>query len=383
MSSIPFNKPCLAGAEAEYVQQALTGEKLSGGGSFTAACQTLLEEMTGSVAVLLTSSCTHALELAALLADVGADDEVIMPSFTFSSTANAFCLRGARPVFVDIRPDTLNLDENQIEAAVTDRTRAIVPVHYAGVACEMGRIRTIAERHGLAVIEDAAHAIGASFRGRTLGSLGDMGCFSFHDTKTLICGEGGAIALNRPELVERAEILREKGTDRSRFLRGEVDKYTWVDVGSSYLMGEMAAAMLLGQLEASARVFALRRAIWERYRADLAPLAERGLLSLPVVPGDCAITYHMFQLLVRDQATRDALIAHLGEREIAAAFHYVPLHTSPMGLRLRGGHQHLPVTEEVSARLLRLPMFNALGESEQTRVVDEIFRFFDHNRGGD
>lgn len=372
---VPFNRPSMVGRELDYIAQAVHGGRLAGDGPFTRRCQTWLEEKYGARKVLLTHSCTAALELAALLCGIEPGDEVILPSFTFVSTANAFALRGARPVFVDIRPDTLNLDETLVEAAITDRTRAIVPVHYAGVGCDMDAILGIAKRHGLRVVEDAAQGLGASFDGRCLGTLGDLGCWSFHETKNFISGEGGALVVQDEALAERAEILREKGTNRARFFRGEVDKYTWVDLGSSYLPSELVAAYLFAQLERSEEIMRQRRGIFEAYRAGLADLEEQGLVRLPVVPDRCEHNGHMFYLLLPTERRRDDLIAHLDQAGINAVFHYVPLHESPMGRSL--GTVDLPVTESVSRRLVRLPCFFELGEDQQARVTAEVRTFLE------
>ncbi|MGE0483637.1 MAG: dTDP-4-amino-4,6-dideoxygalactose transaminase [Gammaproteobacteria bacterium] len=379
---IPFHKPCLGEAESRYVLEVLASDKLSGDGVHSRISEALLRERLDGHRVMLTASGTDALELAALLSDIGPGDDVIMPSFTFSSTANAFCLRGARPVFVDISSDTLNLDPALLDSAIGPATRAIVPVHYAGVACDMDAINAVAARHGLLVIEDAAHAIFARYKGRSLGTIGDLGCFSFHDTKTLVSGEGGALAVNRPELVARAEILREKGTNRSAFLRGEIDKYTWVDVGSSYLPGELAAAVLRGQLEAADEVFALRRRRFTQYCEAFAPLAERGLLQLPVIPTWSETTYHLFHVLTDTERARDGLLAYLRERHIGAAFHYVPLHDSPMGRRIGHTPAPLPCTESAAARLLRLPLYNTLDADACDSVINAVFDFFRVRRAG-
>lgn len=372
---VPFNRPSMVGKELEYIAQAVREGRLAGDGPFTRRCHEWLEQRTGARKVLLTHSCTAALELSALLCDLREGDEVIMPSFTFVSTANAFVLRNARPVFVEIRPDTLNLDETRIEAAVSERTRAIVPVHYAGVACEMDTILDIARRHGLRVIEDAAQGLGATYKGRDLGTFGDLGCWSFHETKNFISGEGGAIAIQDEALVERAEILREKGTDRAKFFRGMVDKYTWVDVGSSYLPSELVAAYLFAQLECYEEIQERRRGIFDLYRAELADLEAAGRVRLPVVPEGCGYNGHMFYLLLPAGGERDALIRHLDAAGVNAVFHYVPLHESPMGRRLGYAPGDLPLTEDVSRRLVRLPCHFELGEDQQMRVVSEVRRF--------
>ena len=370
--TIPFNKPFVAGKELYYIAQAVTYGNLGGDGHFTAACSRFFEERFGIGKVLMTPSCTAALEMAAMLAGLEPGDEVIMPSYTFVSTANAFVRVGARPVFVDIRPDTLNLDERLVEAAITGRTRAIVPVHYAGVACEMDTILDIARRHNLLVIEDAAQGVNAFYRGRPLGSLGELGCYSFHETKNYICGEGGALCVNAPELVERAEILRDKGTNRKQFFRGQVDKYTWVDVGSSYVPSEIVCAFLYAQLEMLEPISAQRRQVFEAYRDGLAPLQDDGLLRLPLVPGHVVGNHHLFYLLLPDEQGRDDLLTGLGQRGIKAVFHYVPLHSSPFGRTLGYAPGDLPVTEDVSRRLLRLPLYNDLAGDEQLRVIDAV-----------
>jgi dTDP-4-amino-4,6-dideoxygalactose transaminase len=372
---IPFNKPCLTGNEIRYMTAAIEQGHSAGDGGFTRQCHYILESCLGAARVLLTTSCTHALELSALLLDIQSGDEVIVPSFTFVSTVNAFAIRGARPVFADIRPDTLNLDESQLEALITPRTRAIVPVHYAGVGCEMDAIGEVARRHSLAVIEDNAHGLFGRYRGRLLGTFGELATLSFHETKNIICGEGGAIVINDPALVERAEILREKGTNRSRFLRGQVDKYTWVDVGSSYLMSDILAAFLQAQLEQAACIAAKRRRVWEYYAAHLAEWATAHEVGLPWVPPHCEQSYHMFYLLLPSLEARQRLIEDLKRRGILSVFHYVPLHSSPMGLRSGGGPSRCPVTEKVSDRLLRLPFYNDLTECELSNVVDAIRRF--------
>ena len=326
---IPFNKPAIVGAELIYVGQAVAGGHASGDGPFTRRAQKLMQERFGARRVLLTTSCTAALEMAALLCGLSPGDEVILPSYTFVSTANAVALRGATPVFVDIRPDTLNIDERLIEAAVTPRTRAIFPVHYAGVACEMDEIMAIAKRHNLLVVEDAAQGVYAQYKGRWLGTIGHIGCYSFHETKNFSCGEGGALVVNDPAFEARAEILREKGTNRSQFLRGQVDKYTWVDIGSSYVPSDMLAAFLLGQLENMEKITLRRGEIFHRYATLLAPLASKGLIRAPIVPRHCATNHHMFYLLAAGLDERTSLIAHLREAGILAVFHYVPLHSSP------------------------------------------------------
>lgn len=374
---IPFNKPCIVGSELIYVGQAVAGGHASGDGPFTRRAQKLMEERFGVGRVLLTTSCTAALELAALLCDFGPGDEVILPSFTFVSTANAVVLRGATPVFVDIRPDTLNIDERLIEAAITPRTRAIFPIHYAGVGCEMDEIMAIARRHHLLVVEDAAQGVFAKYKGQWLGTIGQMGCYSFHETKNFSCGEGGALTINDPTLEKRAEILREKGTNRSQFLRGQVDKYTWVDIGSSYVLSDMLAAFLLGQLENMEKITARRREIYLRYASMLAPLVESGLIRAPFTPLHCTANYHMFYLLAADLAERTALIAHLRQAGILAVFHYVPLHSSPFAKSLGVPKLDLPVTDDTSSRLLRLPMYYDLSDRDVAEVAEAVVGFYE------
>ena len=375
-SFIPFNRPFLIGNELTYIADAVNSGQLAGGGGYSRRCEEWMQREFGAGKVLLTPSCTAALEMAAMLCGVEPGDEVITPSFTFVTTAGAFVLRGAKPVFVDIRADTLNLDETRVEAAVTPRTRAIVPVHYAGVGAEMDALLPVARRRGLRVVEDAAQAVAATYRGRWLGTLGDLGCFSFHETKNFICGEGGALVINDPSLVERAEILREKGTDRSKFFRGEKDKYTWVDIGSSFLPSELQAAFLFAQLEQSARITARRMAIHARYQERLLPLEAAGRLRLPRIPPHCGHNAHLFHLLLNTPAARDAMLAFLKSRGIGAVFHYVPLHTSPMGRAFGYGPGDFPVTEDLSARLLRLPCFYELDDAGQDRVCGEVEAFF-------
>lgn len=368
---IPFNKPYMTGKELWYIAQAHANGHLAGDGSFTKRCSAWLETRTGAHKALLTHSCTAALEMAAILADLKPGDEVIMPSYTFVSTANAFVLRGAVPVFVDIRPDTLNLDETKIEAAITEKTRAIVPVHYAGVGCEMDSIMAIARKYNLLVIEDAAQGIMAAYKGRPLGSIGHLACLSFHETKNIISGEGGALLINDPALAERAEIIREKGTNRSQFFRGQVDKYTWVDVGSSYLPGEIIAAFLWAQMEEADEITRRRLAIWNVYHQWLAALEESGKLRRPVVPRECVHNAHMYYILLPDLEARTTLIDRLKKENVHAVFHYVPLHSAPSGTRHGRTHGELTVTEALADRLLRLPLWLGL-EEQQTVVVDKL-----------
>lgn len=366
---IPFNRPSIVGREFSCLEEALERGQLSGDGHFTKLCNARIAELTGSAAALLTHSCTAALEMAAILCDLKPGDEVIMPSFTFVSTANAVVLRGATPVFVDIDPLSLNLDPNRVEAAITPQTRAIFAVHYAGFPAEMDRLNEIGRAHGLMVVEDAAQALGSTYKGRPAGSLGDMGAFSFHETKNIISGEGGAITVNRQDLRERAEIIREKGTNRSRFLRGQVDKYTWVDIGSSFLPGELVAAFLFAQLEQEKIIRQTRLALFNRYKGAFADLAQRERVALPWHSADVTGNGHMFYLLMRDIEDRDALIAHLGEAGITAPFHYVPLHSAPGGRLFGRAEGDLSVTDATYARLIRLPLYFALGD-EIERVID-------------
>lgn len=369
---IPFNSPHATGREPVYVAEAQRNLHLSGDGSFTKRCHQWIEQQTGCAKALLTHSCTSALDLAALMLDLKAGDEVILPSYTFSSTANAFVLRGAVPVFVDIREDTLNIDERLIEAAITPRTRVIAPVHYAGVCCEMDTIGAIAQRHGLRIVEDAAQAIMATYKGRAPGAIGDLGAFSFHETKNLISGEGGSLLVNDPELVLRAEIMREKGTDRGKFFRGEVDKYTWQDVGSSFLPNEITAAFLWAQLEEAQRITRERLSVWGRYHEMLAPLEQEGLLRRPIVPADCQHNGHMYYVLLSPEHDRQIVLDHLKANGIHAVFHYIPLHSSPAGLRFGRAHGELPLTVSLSRRLIRLPMWIGLNENQQQRVCDVL-----------
>ena len=377
---IPFNKPFIAGKELHYIAQAVTMGNIAGDGYFTRKCSRLLEERFGIHKVLLTPSCTAALEMAAMLCDLEPGDEVIMPSYTFVSTANAFVRVGAKPVFVDIRPDTLNIDDALIEEAITERTKVIVPVHYAGVGCEMDRIMTIAEKYNLIVVEDAAQAVNAFYDGRALGSIGHLGCYSFHETKNYICGEGGALCINDERLLERAEIIRDKGTNRQQFFRGEVDKYTWVDIGSSYVPSEIVSAFLYGQLEMLEPIVWRRREIYRFYRDHLEPLEARGLLQLPAVPEGCTSNYHIFCILLPDAETRDELIAHLRSQGIHAVFHYVPLHSSPMGRKFGCKQGDLPVTEELGSRLVRLPLYYEITEEEQMLAVEAVRTFLASTR---
>ena len=372
---VPFNKAGLAGAELRYMQEAIERGHISGDGPFTRECESLLERDLGVARVLLTTSCTHALEMAALLLDFHPGDEVIVPSFTFVSTVNAFVLRGARPVFADVRPDTLNLDESLLERLITPRTKAIVPVHYAGVACEMDEILRISRRHRIPVVEDNAHGLFARYNGKYTGTFGVLATQSFHETKNFTCGEGGALLVNDPELSERALVLREKGTNRNRFFRGQVDKYTWVDIGSSYVPSDLLAAFLKAQLEAREQIQCKRRGVWQYYWHSLEAWAQRRGVRLPIVPKECEQSYHMFYLLMPSLDQRQALISHLKERGILSVFHYVPLHLSEMGLKWGSGKENCPVTVDVSERLLRVPFYNDLSEDEQSAVVEAIIEF--------
>ncbi|TDU89336.1 dTDP-4-amino-4,6-dideoxygalactose transaminase [Kribbella voronezhensis] len=376
LSPIPFVKAFVAGDELAYVNQSFASAAVVGDGPFTARASELLTKLAGGVGALLTPSCTHALEMTALLLDLEPGDEVIMPSFTFVSTANAYALRGAVPVFVDIRPDTLNLDETQVEAAITDRTKAIVVVHYAGVAVEMDTVLAIADKHGLTVIEDNAHGLGGSYKGRPLGSLGQMATQSFHGTKNVHCGEGGALVLNDADLLHRAEVIREKGTNRSQFFRGQVDKYRWIDIGSSYLLADPLAAFLTAQLELFEEIQAPRLTMWQRYHDKLPEWAQANGVGLPTVPADCVHPAHMYYVVMPSHEHQLGLIAHLRERNITAAFHYVPLHSAPAGKKYgRVGPGGCDVTEDLSSRLVRLPLFSQLTETEQDRVLDGLFSY--------
>jgi dTDP-4-amino-4,6-dideoxygalactose transaminase len=368
---IPFNRPYLTGRESAYIQEAAAAGQLAGNGRFTRRCQAWLEQRIGAPRALLTHSCTAALEMAALLIDLQPGDEVIMPSFTFVSTANAFVLRGATPVFVDIRPDTLNLDENQVDAAITARTRAIVLVHYAGVACDMDRLMEIATRRGLVVIEDAAHALLSRYKGRPLGSFGHLATLSFHETKNLISGEGGALVINDPQYVERAEILWEKGTNRSKFFRGQVDKYTWVDIGSSFLPGELTAAFLWAQLEDADRITAARLEAWHRYAEASLPLTKLDV-RLPVVPPSCEHNAHLFYLLIPPPARQADVLKDLNAKGVNAVFHYVPLHSSPAGVRYGRTAGPMTVTDDCSNRIVRLPLWVELPADAPRLVIDRV-----------
>ena len=372
---IPFNKPNRWGNEIEYVLEAIAKGHISGDGTFTSRCHQLLKETLGVSKALLTTSCTHALEMAAMLLGIGPGDEVLVPSFTFVSTVNAFILRGAIPIFVDIRPDTLNLDETRIAERITARTKAIVPVHYAGVGCEMDTIMALATQHGIAVVEDNAHGLFGRYRGRYLGTFGQLATQSFHETKNFTCGEGGALLINDPRYAQRAEIVREKGTNRSLFFRGMIDKYSWVDIGSSYLPSDMLSAFLFAQLEARDKVQARRQQIWNYYHSHLREWAEANGARLPVVPEYCENSYHMFYLVLPSLDRRQAFIAHLKSKGVHAVFHYLPLHLSTMGLRFGSRPGDCPVTEDLSDRLVRLPFFGDLGEEDLSVVVAAVQSF--------
>lgn len=370
--NIPFNRPFATEAGFSYIREAVDALHLSGDGSFTRKCHALLEHTLGCNKALLTTSCTHALEMAALLLDIQPGDEVIVPAFTFVSTVNAFVLRGARPVFIDIRPDTLNLDESRLEQLITPRTRAILPVHYAGVGCEMDRIMGVATQYGIAVVEDNAHGLFGKYKGQYLGTFGCMATQSFHETKNFSCGEGGALLINDERYIERAEIIREKGTNRSRFFRGQVDKYTWTDIGSSYLPSDMLAAFLYAQLEIRDQIQAMRQKVWKYYYQHLQEWAQQHDVQLPIIPEHCDQPYHMFYLIMPSLEQRQALIAYLKQRSIFSAFHYLPLHLSSMGQQFGGKVGDCPVTENVSDRLLRLPFYNGMTEAELAAVVEAI-----------
>ncbi len=373
---IPFNQPYLTGKEESYLREVLSMGKLSGDGPFTKKCHAWLEEHLSCKKALLTHSCTAALEMAAILADIQTGDEVIMPSYTFVSTANAFVLRGGVPVFADIRPDTLNIDETKIEKAITEKTKAIVPVHYAGVACEMDTIMNIAEKHNLIVIEDAAQGVGASYRGKPLGSIGHMGCYSFHETKNIIAGEGGALIVNDNRFAERAEIIREKGTNRSKFLRGQVDKYTWVDIGSSFLPSELNAAFLFAQLEKSQEINQNRLQTWDLYHRSFRELEETRKVIRPHIPDECSHNAHLYYLLLESMELRDQLIQFLKEADISAVFHYIPLHSSDVGKKRGRVSGEIVHTDELSRRLVRLPMFCNLSLDDATKVIKRVREFF-------
>lgn len=373
---IPFNVPPFLGTETQYIEEAIRNHKICGDGPFTKNCHQWLEKKTGAVKALLTTSCTDALELAALLLDIQPGDEVILPSFTFCSTADAFALRGAKLVFVDIRPDTMNIDETKIEAAITAKTKAIVPVHYAGVACEMDTIMDIARRHHVKVVEDAAQAVMSSYKGRALGAIGDFGCYSFHETKNYSMGEGGALLIQDPANIETAEILREKGTNRSVFLRGQIDKYTWVNYGSSYLPSDMNAAYLWAQLQEADKINDNRLATWQAYYDAFAPLEQEGFVQRPVIPEGCTHNAHMFYLKTKDLEERTALVAYLKENGVLAVFHYIPLHSAPAGQRFGVFHGEDVYTTREADRLVRLPMYYGITDADLQKVIDSVIRFY-------
>lgn len=372
---IPFNKPLITGLEEKYISDVLKGARHCGDGPYTKKCNTWLEKNTGCKKAFLTTSCTHALEMASILIDIQAGDEVIMPSFTFVSSANPFVLRGAKVIFIDINPNSMNMDENLVEQAITEKTKAIVPVHYAGTCCNMDKIMEIASKHNLYIIEDAAQALMATYKGKALGTIGDIGCISFHETKNYHCGEGGAILVNNEKLVERAEIIREKGTNRSLFLRGQVDKYTWVDVGSSYLPGELNAAFLFGQLEMAEGVNLKRRAFWSRYYENLKPLKEEGLLDLQLIPEECSHNAHLFYIKMKNIEERQDMIDYLRQNDVQSVFHYVPLHSAIAGLRFSEFKGEDKFTTMESERLLRLPLFYDLKFEEVDFICNKVERF--------
>lgn len=372
---IPFNKPSFAGNENRYIADAIARGHISGDGHYTKLCHALLQETLGVPRVLLTTNCTHALEMTAFLLDLRPGDEVIVPSFAFVTTANAYAVRGARPVFVDVRPDTLNLDESAVERAITPRTKAIVALHYAGIACEMDALQSVARKHGLALVEDNAHGLYGRYKGRWLGTLGCLGTQSFHETKNFTCGEGGALLVNDARFVERAEIVREKGTNRSRFLRGEVHKYSWVDLGSSYLPSDILAAFLYAQLEERERIQRRRGEIWQRYARELAGWARALGVTLPTIPEGCEPSWHLFWMLLPRTELRERFLEHLAARGMLAVFHYLPLNLSEMGRRFGGREGDCPVSEDITQRLVRLPFFNSLTESEQGEVIEAVTSF--------
>ena len=374
--NIPFNKPFLIGQELSYVEQAVKSGHIAGNGAFTKKCQNFLQEKLGARKILLTPSCTAALEMSAILCDIGPEDEIILPSFTFVSTANAFYLLGAKLKFVDIRPDTLNIDEKKIEEAITKRTKAIVPMHYGGIGCAMDTITRIAKKHGLLVIEDAAHAINATYQNQFLGTIGDLGAFSFHETKNFICGEGGAIVINNEKFLDRADVIWEKGTNRIKFFEGKIDKYTWVDVGSSYVLSDVLAAFLFAQLENLEKITQRRKEIFDLYLNEFSALAEKGSFQLPTIPRDCQSGYHCFYLIVEDANLRRQLLNYLNQKKIGAVFHYVPLHLSPIGRSFGYRDRQLPMTESISERLIRLPFYYTLSVDEQLFVIDQVKKFF-------
>lgn len=372
---IPFNKPSFTGNEQQYIAAAIDNGNISGDGPFTRKCENLLEDQLGVPRVLLTTSCTHALEMAAMLLDVKAGDEVILPTYTFVSTANAFVLRGAKPIFIDIREDTLNIDERLLEGKITSRTKAIIPVHYGGVGCDMNSIMSLADRKGIAVVEDNAHGLFGKYNDRYLGTFGSLATQSFHETKNFICGEGGALLINDASLVERAEIIREKGTDRKKFFRGQVDKYSWVDIGSSYVMADILAAFLLSQLEAKKQIQMKRERIWKKYFIDLQGWATNNGVLLSIIPPGVEQAYHLFYIILPSLESRQNLIEHLSKEGILSVFHYLPLHLSTMGQSFGGKEGDHPIAEKISKRLLRLPFYNSLSDEEQEKVISNILSF--------
>ncbi len=375
MKFIQFNKPYLAGKEYDYIKQAVDQMHISGDGLFTKKCHEIIETILGVPRVLLTTSCTHALEMSALLLDVRPGDEIIVPSFTFVTTINAFVLRGARPVFIDIRPDTLNMDETLLEDLISPKTKVIVPVHYAGVGCEMDMIMNVADEHGISVVEDNAHSLFGKYKGKYLGTFGCMATQSFHETKNFTSGEGGALLINDPQFIERAEIIREKGTNRSRFFRGQVDKYTWVDIGSSFLPSDILAAFLYAQLEMREDIQSKREKIWKNYATNLHGWAEENGVRLPLIPSYCEQSFHMFYILFPTLDMRQRMIEYLKSKKIHSVFHYLPLHISKMGKKFGGKKGDCPVAEDISDRLLRLPFYNDLSDDDQARVIEEIISF--------
>lgn len=377
---ISFNIPPYTGKEIDYIKEAVASQKICGDGQFTKKCSAWMEERTGSSKVLLTTSCTHATEMAAILSDIKPGDEVIMPSYTFVSTADAFVLRGAKVVFVDIRPDTMNIDERLIEDAITEKTKAIVPVHYAGVGCKMDKIMEIAQKHNLLVIEDAAQGVMSTYKGKALGTIGDFGCYSFHETKNYSMGEGGALLIRNKEDVEQAEIIREKGTNRSKFFRGQIDKYTWVDAGSSYLPSELNAAYLYAQLELADEINNNRLASWNRYYEGLKKLKDEGIIELPVIPEDCTHNAHMFYIKNKDLDERTEFISYMKENGVGCVFHYIPLHSAPAGLKYGRFNGEDKYTTKESERLARLPLYYNLTEEDQEKVIDTIYKFYKVNR---
>ena len=377
---ISFNVPPYTGKELDYISEAVASHKICGDGQFTKKCSAWLEEKTGSNRVLLTTSCTHATEMAAMLSNIQPGDEVIMPSYTFVSTADAFVLRGAKAVFVDIRPDTMNIDERLIEDAITEKTRAIVPVHYAGVACKMDKIMEIAQKHNLLVIEDAAQGVMSTYKGKALGTIGDFGCYSFHETKNYSMGEGGALLIKNKSDIEQAEIIREKGTNRSKFFRGQIDKYTWVDAGSSYLPSELNAAYLYAQLELADEINNNRLASWNRYYEELKKLKDEGLIELPVIPEDCVHNAHMFYIKNKDLNERTEFISYMKDNGVGCVFHYIPLHSAPAGVKYGRFNGEDKYTTRESERLARLPLYYNLMEEDQEKVIDTIYKFYNINR---